>query len=286
MLRPALLIACLLPIAACEQEPSPQPAPPVGLEAPSWTLSGPGGTFSLADAAGRPVVLQFGPSAPEAWTALEAAHEDLEAAGALVVGAVVEGAPTALRLPFATVSDSGAVVAERYGYTGTPLVVVIDAEGRLRSRAEAVASTDQFFDLAANALLEADDVELPTESASEARAPRAVNAAEVRALVLEGAALFDLRPETERDTDGPIEYALIAPVESFSPDVLPMNALVPVILAGPAADSLAAEVTVWGYREVYMLPDASALASPEAAPLDAPTPEPPSRLPARRRAIG
>ena len=169
----------------------------------------------------------------------------------------MEGAPAALRLPFAVVSDSGAVVAERYGYNGTPLVVVIDAEGRLRSRAEAVASTDQFFDLAANALLEADDVELPTESASEARAPRAVTADEVRALVLEGAALFDLRPEAERDADGPIEYALIAPLESFGPEVLPMNALVPVILAGPAVDSLAAEVTVWGYREVYTLPDAS-----------------------------
>lgn len=250
-------------------------------------MTGPGGQFSLADAAGRPVVLQFGPADEAAWEALEEAHEDLQAAGALVVGAVTEGSPSSLRLPFAAVSDSGAVVARSYGYDGQPLVVVIDAEGRLRSRGEAVSSTDQYFDLAASALLEADDVEAPLAPAAEAREPIAITAAEVEALVREGAALLDLRDEEDRIREGPIRYALICPVEAFSPEVLPMNALVPVILAGPTADTLAFDAVMWGYREVYMVLDASPLADHEADEITLPEPEPPSsRLPVQRRAIG
>ena len=258
-----------------------------GLAAPSWSMTGPGGAFSLADAAGRPVVLQFGSSAPGAWSALEQAHPDLEAAGALVVGAVTEGALSALRLPFATVSDSGAAVASIYGYSGQPLVVVIDANGRLRSRAEAVRTTDQFFDLAASALLDA-EVEAPMEATAESREPVAISAVEVEVLVREGAALLDLRPEGALETEGAIPFALVCPVEDFAPDVLPMNALVPVILAGPDAPSLAERAMEWGYREVYVLEDAAALADPESDALTRPDlpPPPARRLPGQRRAIG
>lgn len=250
-------------------------------------MKGPGGTFSLADAKGRPVILQFGPANAEVWAALEDAHLDLEAAGALVVGAVTEGSPSSLRLPFATVADSGAVVASSYGYTGKPLVVVIDADGRLRSRAESVQTTDAYFSLASGPLLEAETLDAPLAPASETIEPIAATPADVERLVREGAALLDLRPEADRLRDGPIPFALICAVENFAPEVLPMNALVPVILAGPKVAGLAEDALLWGYREVYIVEQASALADPEAEELTLPEPEPPpSHLPLRRRAIG
>lgn len=280
----------LVGLAACGETPPEPIAAATGLAAPAWVMTGPGGEFSLEDASGRPVVLQFGAADADAWAALEAAQPDLEAAGALVVGAVTEGALSSLRLPFAAVADSGGVIAQTYGYIGQPLVVVIDAEGRLRSRAENVATTDQFFDLAANALLEADDVDAPLESASELRVPMPVAPAEVDDLVREGAALLDVRPEGDLERDGPIPFALVCPVEAFAPEVLPMNALVPIILAGPNADALALDAIAWGYREVYTLSDASVLADPDADELTLPDlgepSEPESRFPVRRRAIG
>ena len=293
MTRPALLLTvAALALSACADEPPAEGGgedlgAEMGLAAPTWSMTGPGGEFSLADAAGRAVVLQFGPADAEVWAALQNAHLDLEAAGALVVGAVTDGSPSALRLPFAAVADSGAVVAETYGYTGQPLVVVIDADGRLRSRAEGVGTTDQFFDLAAGALLDA-DVEAPLEAASEMREPVAVSPEEVDALVREGAALLDLRPKGALERDGAIPFALVCPSEDFAPEVLPMNALVPVILAGPDALALAADAMEWGYREVYVLEDASALADPDADALALPDADAPpaSRLPTRRRAIG
>ena len=291
MTRPGLLLTlAALALAACADEPPAERVEEVGAEmglaAPTWSMTGPGGTFSLADASGRAVVLQFGPSEAGVWTALRDAHLDLEAAGALVVGAVTNGSPTSLQLPFAAVSDSGGVVAETYGYTGQPLVVVIDADGRLRSRAEAVRTTDQFFDLAAGALLDA-EVDAPMSAASESREPILVSPEDVDALVREGAALVDLRPEGALEREGAIPFALVCPVEDFAPEVLPMNALVPVILAGPDALSLASDAMEWGYREVYVVEDASALADPEADALSLPEPQPPaSRLPGRRRAIG
>lgn len=287
MLRPLLPLVVLLAVSACGVEPEAPAAPASGLAAPTWVMTGPGGQFSLADAAGRPVVLQFGPAEAEAWNALEEAHADLEAAGALVVGAVTEGSPSSVRLPFAAVSDPEGVVAETYGYTGTPLVVVIDAEGRLRSRGEAIVSADEYFDLAAGPLLEVDVVEAPLSPASEMREPVVVTADEALTLVREGAALLDLRPEADRERDGPIAYALVCPVEQFARDVLPMNALVPIVLAGPDSFGLASEALEWGYREVYIVDDASGLADPEADLITIPEPEPPaSRLPVRRRAIG
>ncbi|MEL6616568.1 MAG: hypothetical protein AAFQ43_12570, partial [Bacteroidota bacterium] len=127
---PFLLLACALPLGACESVADPAPeAPASGLAAPTWEMAGPGGTFSLADSEGRAVVLQFGPAEDEAWVALDEAFADLDAAGALVVAAITDGDPGALRLPFATVADPNAEVALTYGYTGRPLVVVIDAEG-------------------------------------------------------------------------------------------------------------------------------------------------------------
>jgi hypothetical protein len=252
-------------------------------------MAGPGGTFSLADAAGRAVVLQFGPAAPEAWAALSDAHADLDAAGALVVGAVTDGSVGSLRLPFATVADPKGVVAETYGYTGAPLVVVIDAEGRLRARAEAVGTTDGFFDLAAGALLEAGDLQAPLAPASETREPQPLAPGAVMDLVREGAALLDLRPDGALGREGAIPYALIVSPELFSPEVLPANALVPLILAGPGALEAGYAAVEWGFYSVYVVEDAAALADPEAEPL-APEAEEPqedqSRLPNRRRAIG
>lgn len=250
-------------------------------------MKGPGGTFSLADAEGRAVVLQFGPADSDAWVALEEAHADLEAAGALVVGAVTEGSAASLRLPFAMVSDPDGEVAISYGFTGRPLVVVIDAEGRLRSRSESVESTDQFFDLAASALLEADELDAPYAPASETREPVDVSPEEVADLVRDGAALLDLRTDVELEREGAIANALHIAPEAVSPDVLPVNALTPIIFAGADGPRIALDAIFWGFHSVYVIEDASALADPDAELL-APEADdvPPSRLPNQRRAIG
>ncbi len=265
------------------EAPAPE-TPASGLAAPTWEMSGPGGTFSLADAAGRAVVLQFGPSEPGGWAALESAHLDLEAAGALVVGAVTDGGT--VQLPFATVSDPGAEIADRYGYAGRPLVVVIDADGRLRSRSENVTTTDQFFDLAASALLEADDVETPLAAASETREPQALAPEAVATKVREGAALFDLRGSAAQEADGAIPNAFVCAVGEFTPDVLPLNALTPVILAGPGAPEAASWAIEWGFQTVYVVEDAAPLADRDAEAFAPEVPVPESRLPNRRRAIG
>ena len=276
-----------LPLAGCAEQEAASDAPASGLAAPTWEMTGPGGEFSLADAAGRPVVLQFGTDDPETWRALEEAHLDLEAAGAIVVGAVTEGSPVGLHLPFATVADPDAAVAETYGYTGRPLVVVIDAEGRLRSRSESVETVDQFFDLAASALLEAEDVDAPLAQAADTHEPIALAPEAVGDMVREGAALLDLRPETDLQRDGAIPFALVCPLADFSPDVLPVNALVPVILAGPDAPAAAIQAIEWGFQSVYVVENAGPLADPNAERFTAPEAEPPpSRLPNKRRAIG
>ena len=291
-----LLLAFALPLAACGGGSAPEAGPEAAptqeaFAAPSWEMDGPGGAFSLADAEGRAVVLQFAAAAPEAWGPLAEAHADLDAAGALVVGAVTEGAPGALRLPFATVADADGAVAASYGYTGAPLVVVIDAEGRLRARAEMVETTDGFFALAAGALLDAEDEGTPLAPTSETREPQPLAPEAVAGMVREGAALLDLRPEAQREADGAIPHALVP--EAFSAEVLPVNALVPVILAGPDALEAAFAAVDWGFQSVYVVEDAAPLADPEAAPLapeaDATEDARPgdgSRLPGRRRAIG
>ncbi|OZC02849.1 redoxin domain-containing protein [Rubricoccus marinus] len=283
-----LLLASLsLPLAACTDADTPTPeASASGLAAPTWVMTGPGGTFSLADAAGRPVVLQFGPSDDGTWDGLREAHLDLEAAGALVVGAVTDEHVGSLRLPFATVADPGAEIAELYGYAGRPLVVVIDAEGRLRSRSEDVTTTDQFFNLAASALLEVDEVDMPMASASESRDPKPLAPEAVAGKVRDGAALFDLRSAQEQSADGAIPNAYICSLEDFAPDVLPVNALTPVILAGPDAPEAATWAVEWGFQTVYVVQDASPLADPDAEPFAPEVDEPESRLPNRRRAIG
>ncbi|MEL6616983.1 MAG: hypothetical protein AAFQ43_14670, partial [Bacteroidota bacterium] len=184
-------------------------------------------------------------------------------------------------------ADPNAEVALTYGYTGRPQVDVIDAEGRLRSRAEAVETTDEYFDLAAGALLEADDLDAPLAPAAETREPVEIAPDDVADLVRQGAALLDLRTVTEFEREGAIPYALVVQPEDVTPDLLPVNALTPIIFAGADAPRIALDAIVWGFQSVYVVEDAAALADPEAEPL-APEADdaPPSRLPNQRRAIG
>ena len=288
MTRTALLLAALaLPAlgAGCGTDTPEELA--AGSQAPTWTLSGAGGAFSLADAAGRPVVLQFAPADPAEWEALAAAHDDLSASGALVIGAVTAGSASALRLPFALVDDPDGTVADLYGYRGQSLSVVIDSESRLRARAEAVETGDALFALAGPALLEADVFDLPATIAST-DGPEALDASDVDDLVRRGAALLDLRPADEVEAQGLIPYALRCPPEEFGPEALPANLAVPVVLAGPSAAQAAEQAIEWGFAAVYHVDDASTLADADLPVMEdepAPPPSEPQPRPTRR-AIG
>jgi peroxiredoxin len=255
-MRPAL--AALLVLAAgCTET-----APPVGGPAPDVTVQTTSGPLRLADARGQQVVLQFAPAGSvEAWAALAAASADLAAEGALVVGVSTDGTPP--ESPFQVATDEGGAAAAAFGYTGVPLAVVIDRQGVLRGIA-APRQADDLFALAAPVLLEADD-------RADGPAPPVLGAAldadAVDRLVRDGAALIDLRDAATRAAEGLVRYALICPLGRLAADVLPADIGAPVVLLGPDADVAAAQAAGWGYRNVHVVADASALATgPALAP--------------------
>ena len=254
LLAATALAAALLAVAGCAPG-----APAVGGPAPDVTIETAAGPLHLADARGRRLVVQFAPAdSVEAWAALAAASADLAAEGALVVGVSTDGPPP--ESPFQTGRDvHGAAAA--FGYTGVPLAVVIDGAGTLRGLT-APRHADDLFALAAPVLLEGD--------ASVSLAPPVVGAAldadGVERLVRGGAALIDLRPAGLRAAEGAVPFALVCPPARLAADVLPADVGAVVVLLGPAAPAAAEQAAAWGYRNVHVVADASALAAGPAAP--------------------
>jgi cytochrome c biogenesis protein CcmG, thiol:disulfide interchange protein DsbE len=104
-----------------------------------------GGSGSLADWRGKPVVLNFwaswcAPCADEA-PALKRAQAQLEKAGGTVLGVTVSDATSDSRafmrkhgIAFPSLRDVEDELGEDYGRTGVPETFVIDREGRIAAR--------------------------------------------------------------------------------------------------------------------------------------------------------
>ena len=125
-----------------------RPAAELGRPAPLFELpdlARPGSRIALAGLRGRPVVLNFWASwcepcreeAPE----LARVARRFEEAGVRFLGInILDGREEALAyvrrygIPYPSVRDTRAVVAKRYGVTGAPETVFIDAEGNVVGR--------------------------------------------------------------------------------------------------------------------------------------------------------
>lgn len=264
-MRPPALVLVLLALAGCADS-----APPVGGPAPDTRIESEGKRFHLADARGQAVVMQFAPAdSVEAWAVLAGAAADLTAEGALVVGISTDGAPPTS--PFQTATDAGGRAAAAYGYTGRPLAVVIDAAGVLRGLA-APRRTDDLFALAAPVLLETAPASVPAFGAS-------IDADAVEGLRRRGAVVVDVRADAERVAEGPVPFALEAPLERLDATMLPADFAATLVVVGTDATEAAARMVGWGYANVLVVPDASGLA-------DRGAPEPPRPAAAPRRVRG
>lgn len=117
----------------------------VGSRAPAFTLEdGDGKRRSLADFAGRPVVLYFYPKDDTPGCTTEACEfrdswRDVQAAGAVVLGVSPDSVASHVKfrdkygLPFPLLSDPGHQVAERYGVWGKKSMYGRTYEGVLRT---------------------------------------------------------------------------------------------------------------------------------------------------------
>ena len=246
----AFLLAVLLPAGAgCTGG-----APAVGGPAPDVAVETATGPLRLADVRGQRLVIQFAPAdSVEAWAALADAAADLTAEGAVVVGVSTDGPPP--ESPYRVATDPHGAAAA-FGYTGVPIAVVIDGAGTLRGLT-APRHADDLFALAAPVLLEAEtgvSIAPPVVGA-------ALDADGVDRLVRGGAALIDLRPADLRALEGLVPYALVCSPARLAADVLPADVGAPVVLLGPGAVDAAAQAAAWGYANVHVVPDASALAT-------------------------
>jgi peroxiredoxin len=147
MRRPliALLAVLALVVAGCSDDVGGVASTPEDqrADAPSFSLDGlDGGTVSLADFAGAPVLINFWAS----WC--EPCREEMPALqrfstatqGVKVLGIAVNDAPSDSRafarqvgVTFPLAVDRDASLAAKYGVTGLPVTVLVDAQGRVVS---------------------------------------------------------------------------------------------------------------------------------------------------------
>ena len=278
MLRTALLaLAVVAGLGGCRADepavvpgvPGPEQAPPERAPDVAWRAGG--ATTTLASLRGRTVVFHFADAASPSWAALGEAYPDLDAEGAEVVGVVtdhgvVPGAPYVT-----TASD----LADAFHVGHGPTAVVVDAEGWIRGRSDAL-DADAFFALAAPVLLDgplAEPVSVP-----DADDPR-LDAEGLGRLARAGAALVDVRSDAEREADGAVPLALPCPLGTLSAADLPADLAATVVFVGPEA-GLAADLAVgWGYSSLVVLTDAAPFVEgpPPTAQPAAPEPEPLSK---------
>lgn len=229
MSRRRLLLAALLPLAACGTEPAPDPlaaVEPAWEAAPRVTLPTADGPVDLAALAGRPVVLQFAEAGDaDAWAALADALADLEAAGAAVLAVTVDGA-----------EDEA---AEAFGYAGDPLAVVVDGEGAVRARATP-RSGDDLFALASPVLAEADIAQTVSWHGAQT----------LDDVVEAGGVVVDVSEPGDPDVAPP--HALHVAADTLAALDLPADLGTPIAFLGPEAAEAAARATRWGYVTVYL----------------------------------
>ncbi len=132
-----------LGLAGCS---SSETAPEVGKLAPDFQLSAlDGGSVSLSDFRGRPVLINFwaswcGPCRYE-MPFLQRIHEEQAANGLVVLGVNLGESPDEVRefmgefgLTFPTLLDSRQDVALTYNVRGIPTTLLIDEDGVIRDR--------------------------------------------------------------------------------------------------------------------------------------------------------
>ena len=129
--------------------------------APNFTLSGPGGLFSLSEHEGRVVVLNFWATwnelSQQGMAALERLDRDVDDEDVVVAGiAVDDDAPEALRawadslrLPqYLLLADSSGATARAYGDIELlPTTIIVDREGFISVRHTGILTYDELLDL-------------------------------------------------------------------------------------------------------------------------------------------
>lgn len=243
-----LLLAALLPLAACGAEPTAAPpaeaaAPAVRSErtrAPSVILPTAEGPVDLAALVGRPVVVHFAPPDDDAAEAVLAdALADLEAAGATVVAV--------------TVGDAEAEAARAFGYEGAALAIVVDGEGTVRGRA-APRTGDDLFALAGPVLAEADVASTVSWRGVETLA----------SLEAAGGVVVDV--SEPGDPAVAPAHALRVAADTLAALDLPADLGTPLAFVGPDAAEAADRATRWGYVSVYVAGADGGLTVVEPAP--------------------
>jgi len=228
------------------------PAPEV-----SWHQDG--NEVSLASLKGRTVLLHFADAASPSWTALAEAYPDLNAEGATVLGIVTDDAPPSSH-PFETMSSDE--LADAFDVTLTPAAIVIDPEGRIRGRDNAL-NAEAFFALAAPVLL---DEAVNTPVSVPETTNHQLDAEGLHQLVRSGAVLIDLRSSTARDAEGWVRLALPCPLDQLSAEYLPADLSATLVFLGPDAEAASELAAEWGYVSVLELADVAPYVEMEAVP--------------------
>ena len=243
---------------ASESAPMLEPAPEV-----SWHKDG--HEVSLASLQGSTVLLHFADATSPSWKALDEAYPDLNAEGATVLGVVTDGAFIPEHA-YETISSDE--LTRAFGVTLTPAAIVVDPEGRIRGRDNAL-DADAFFALAAPVLL---DEAVNTPVSTPQIAGRQLDVEALDQLMRAGAVLIDLRPDAVREAEGWVRLALPCPLDALSAEYLPADLSATLVFLGPDAETAAELAAEWGYVSVLELVDATPYVRPDAVPNELATP--------------
>lgn len=204
--------------------------------APQVVVPTQNGLVDLATLAGHPVILHFADGTD---ADLTQALAELEAAGATVLIVAAGG--------------EGAEAARAFGYDGTSLAVVVDAEGDVRGRATGTTG-DGLFALASPVLAEADISDSVSWEGADTLAQ----------LIASGGVVVDVS-----ETDAGPRDALDLAADTMAASDLPADLGTPLAFVGPEAEVAARRAVGWGYAAAFIADEQGAL-----FPVEDPAPPP------------
>ncbi|MEM6783981.1 MAG: redoxin domain-containing protein [Bacteroidota bacterium] len=151
------------------------------------------------------------------------------------------------------VDENGQLAVALEEITMLPTTLFIGRDGAVVERRVGAFSSAEQLRIQLRYLTESGPV--PPPLASETPQAHALTPDRARALVVDGAAVYDVRDPAERLTDDPLTSATPAPLATLVPEQLPSDPLVPLLFVGDTlgtrAQLAAEQALAWGHRRVY-----------------------------------